>query len=87
MNIVEKYYMKKASMGLSDEFYEAIEEKDIQILRKAQMYLFIAPTMTIGVVYLLNRLRYEVLMSQHFFYMIKKYQDRMQSRYQRRDSP
>lgn len=35
MNIVEKYYMKKASMGLNDEFYDAIELRDIELLRKA----------------------------------------------------
>jgi hypothetical protein len=56
-------------------------------LRKAQAYLFIAPTMTMGLVYLLNKLRYELLMSQHFFYMIKKYQEKMQSKYQRKKGP
>lgn len=63
MNIVEKYYMRKASLGMSDEFYKEIESKDLEILKKAQLYLFIAPTMTVGVVYLLNKLRYELLMS------------------------
>ena len=29
MNIVEKYYMKKASIGMNDEFYEGIEQRDI----------------------------------------------------------
>lgn len=77
MNIVEKYYMKKASVGMSDEFYKEIEYRDIEIMRRAQLYLFIAPTMTLGIVYILNKLRYELLMSQHFFYMIKRYQDKM----------
>jgi hypothetical protein len=42
--------------------------------------------MTVAIIYLLNKLRYELLMSQHFFYMIKKYQEKMQSRYQRKDA-
>jgi hypothetical protein len=81
MNIVEKYYMRKASMGMSDEFYKEIEQRDIEIMRKAQIYLFVAPTLTVGVVYLLNKMRYEMLMSQHFFHIIKTYQDKMQSKY------
>ena len=84
MNIVEKYYIKKASVGQSDEFYTQIENRDLAILKKAQAYIFIAPTVTIGFVWLLNKLRYELLMSQHFFYMIKKYQDKMQSKYSRK---
>ena len=53
-------------------------------MRKAEIYLFIAPTVTIGVIYLLNKLRYEILMSQHFLYYIKRYQDRMQEKYKRK---
>lgn len=84
MNIVEKYYMRKASMGNNDEYYIAIEDADIQILRKAQMYLLISPTVTVGIVYLLNRLRYEIFISQHFYHIIKRYQDAMASTYKRR---
>jgi hypothetical protein len=73
MNIVEKYYIKKASVGMSDEFYNEIDQRDIEILRRAERYLFIAPAVTIGFVFLLNRLRYELLMSQHFFHIIKQY--------------
>lgn len=73
MNIVEKYYMKKASMGMNDDFYQEIEQRDLQILRRAQIYIFIAPVMTMAFVHLLNKLRYELLMSQHFMFMIKKY--------------
>ena len=76
--------MKKASVGMSDEFYKEIEYRDIEIMRRAQLYLFIAPTMNLGIVYILNKLRYELLMSQHFFYMIKRYQDKMQSKYSRK---
>ena len=83
MNIVEKYYMRKASMGSNDMYYDAIETADIEILRRAQAYLLIAPTATIALVYVLNKLRYEVFMSQHFFYIIKRYQDKMQSKYKR----
>jgi hypothetical protein len=56
-------------------------------MRKAQLYLFVAPTMTMGLVFLLNKLRYELLMSQHFFFLIKKYQEKMQSKYQRKKGP
>ena len=87
MNIVEKYYIKKASVGMSDEFYKEIEPKDLEVLRRAERYLFIAPAATIGFVFLLNRLRYEVLMSQHFFHIIKQYQEKMQSKYQRKRDP
>ena len=76
--------MRKASMGSSDQFYQELEQSDIDIMRRAQMYLFVAPTFTVGFVFLLNRLRYELLMSQHFFYLIKKYQEKMQSKYQRK---
>jgi hypothetical protein len=61
-----------------------LDKSDIEIMRKAQVYLFVAPTLTMGFVFLLNRLRYELLMSQHFFYLIKKYQEKMQSKYQRK---
>jgi hypothetical protein len=71
MNIVEKYYIKKASVGMSDDYFKEIDEKDLQILRRAERYIFIAPAVTIGFVFLLNKLRYEVLMSQHFFHIIK----------------
>jgi len=40
-----------------------------------------------GFVFILNKLRYELLMSQHFFYLIKKYQEKMQSKYQRKKGP
>lgn len=56
-------------------------------MKRAQIYLFVAPTFTVGFVFLLNRLRYELLMSQHFFYLIKKYQEKMQSKYQRKKAP
>lgn len=84
MNIVEKYYMRKASMGSNDEFYQGLDYSDIAIMRRAETYLFVAPTVTIGFVFVLNKLRYELLMSQHFFYLIKKYQEKMQSKYQRK---
>jgi hypothetical protein len=87
MNIVEKYYMRKASMGQNDSFYTELEKGDIDILRRAQIYLFVAPTVTMGFVFVLNKLRYELLMSQHFFYLIKKYQDKMQQKYQRKRGP
>ena len=35
MNIVEKYYMRKASMGQNDSFYTELEKGDIDILRRA----------------------------------------------------
>ena len=87
MNIVEKYYIKKASMGMSDEYYQEIDHRDLEILRRAERYLFIAPAVTVGFVFLLNRLRYELLMSQHFFHIIKQYQEKMQSKYQRKRDP
>jgi hypothetical protein len=87
MNIVEKYYMRKASLGMNDEFYQEIEQRDIDIMRKAQVYLLVAPIGTMGVVYILNQLRYEVLMSSNFFYVIKKYQEKMHSKYQRKGAP
>lgn len=45
--------------------------------------MLISPAVTVGIVYLLNRLRYEILMSQHFFHVIKKYQDSMSNAYKR----
>ena len=87
MNIVDKYYMRKASMGQNDEFYQELEKRDIEIMKRAQVYLFVAPTLTMGFVFVLNKLRYELLMSQHFFYLIKKYQDKMQQKYQRKRGP
>ena len=56
-------------------------------MKRAQAYLFVAPALTVGFVFVLNRLRYELLMSQHFFYLIKKYQDKMQEKYQRKKGP
>ena len=75
--------MKKATMRQSDEFYEAIEPGDIQLLKKAQFYTLAAPVVTIGGMYLLNKLRADVMMSKHFLYIIKKYQGNFQDKYKR----
>jgi hypothetical protein len=60
-------------MKQSDEYYERIDKHDIDILRKAKAYLLVAPVLSVGFVYLLNKFRHEMLMSQHFFYVIKRY--------------
>lgn len=83
MNIIEKYYMRKASMSTSDTFYEQLEPSDIQLLKNAQMYLFIAPAFSVGIVHLLSKMRTEMFISKHFHFIIKKYQDRFQSKYRR----
>lgn len=73
MNIIEKYYMRKANMGSQDTFYDKLEPGDIQLLRNAQLYMFLAPVFAIGVVHLMRKLKSELLMSQHFYYIIKQY--------------
>jgi len=35
MNVIEKYYMRKANVNTDDYFYERLEESDIQLLRNA----------------------------------------------------
>ena len=79
MNIIEKYYMKKASMNIGDELHTYIEPNDIMLLKRAQIYVFVAPTVTLGFVYLLSKLRSDILMSQHFSYVIKNFQEKMKS--------
>jgi len=71
MNVIDKYYMRKASLGMSDEFYPELEARDMALLRRAQIYLVVAPTMTMAIIYVLRQLRYELLMSSHFFHIIK----------------
>ncbi len=76
MNIIEKYYMRKANMGHTDTYYEMLEHSDIQLLRNAELYMLLAPAFAVGIVHLMRKLKSEVLMSQHFYFIIKKYQDR-----------
>eukprot|EP00347_Sterkiella_histriomuscorum_P023616 403333981 len=85
MNIIEKYYMRKANSFSTDDKYNSIEEGDIKLIRNAEFYMVAAPIATVGAVYLLNKLRSEMLMSQHFFYAIKRYQDNFQSKYRRQN--
>ena len=35
MNIIERYYIKKASLGQADDFHKRIEDNDIFLMRKA----------------------------------------------------
>ncbi len=35
MNVIEKYYLKKATMGQKDDFYDRIDTHDIFLIRKA----------------------------------------------------
>lgn len=48
MNVVEGYYFNKLQNG-EDKFYDRIEEKDIEILRRAKVYMYSAPLFTVGV--------------------------------------
>lgn len=76
MNIIENYYIRKASMGQTDDLHNRIEEGDIDLLRKARFYMLFTPTVTLGVCYLGYRLKDQVLMSRHFYYIIKKMQEK-----------
>ena len=88
MNIVENYYIRKAQIHKSDDFYERIDEGDLELLRRAWLYLLIAPAGSIVVCYLLKELRHSLMMSQNFSYVIKRAQDRFKYKYkkQSRDS-
>ncbi|CDW88167.1 UNKNOWN [Stylonychia lemnae] len=83
MNIIERYYMKKASSYQTDTKYDRLEPSDIHHIKRAEFYLVAAPVATVSILYLINKLKNEVLMSQHFFYIIKSYQERFQSKYKR----
>jgi uncharacterized membrane protein len=83
MNIIEKYYMRKATSRQSDEFHTSIDQNDIALIKKAQLYMVVAPVVTIGGVYLMNLLRSEVMMSKNFIYMIRNYQERFKEKYKR----
>ena len=48
-----------------------------------RVYTLAAPVVTIGGMYLLNKLRADVMMSKHFLYIIKKYQGNFQDKYKR----
>ena len=76
MNIIENYYIRKASRGVQDDYHNRIEDGDLDLLRKSRFYLFLTPTLTFGVVYLGYQLKNQVLMSQHFYYIIKKMQEK-----------
>jgi hypothetical protein len=73
MNIIERYYIKKASSFQTDTKYERMEPSDIDHIKRAEFYLVAAPMATVSVLYLVNKLKTELLMSQHFFYIIKSY--------------
>ena len=72
MNIIEKYYIKKANLGQSDDYHTRIDSHDIDLLRKAQFYIFFAPACTLGVMYLGSKLKNEMLMTQHFYFYVKR---------------
>jgi len=63
MNVVDSYFATKANMGAADEFHEAISQKDIDLIRKAKLHLFLAPTITFAVCYGVSSLKNQVLMS------------------------
>jgi len=35
MNIIEKYYIRKASLHVKDDFHKRMEDHDIDLMRKA----------------------------------------------------
>jgi hypothetical protein len=51
MNIIEKYYIRKSSLGHKDDIHLRLEDHDIDLMRKAQFYLFFAPAATFGLIY------------------------------------
>jgi len=51
MEAVSKYYAQKARIEANDEYLERINEKDIDIMRKALGYVVIAPFVSVGVLY------------------------------------
>jgi len=63
--------MKKANSFSIDEKHNYIEGNDITLLRQAQVYMVVAPAATVAVIYLVNKLRRDVFMSNHFYYSIK----------------
>lgn len=81
MNIVESYYIRKSRLNHNDDYHSRIEQCDIELLRKAQIYMLLAPAFTLGLLYLAKELRQQVMMSQHFFFVIKKMQERFQAKY------
>lgn len=57
MNIIEKYYIRKAHLNQSDDYYSEIDQGDIELMKRAKLYLFIVPIMTFGACYLAKELR------------------------------
>lgn len=84
MDFVEKYYMKKANMATSDVYYQALEQRDIEVIKRCYQWVFIAPTLTIGFIYLLKQLRFEILIGKHFFYYIQQHGEKMKAQYARK---
>ncbi len=76
MNIIEKYYIRKAHLNQKDEFYGEIEKGDIELMKRAKLYLFIVPIVTFSACYIGKELRTQMFMSQHFYYVIKRAQER-----------
>lgn len=73
MNIVEKYYIRKAVSAASDEKHLHIEHRDISLIKRAELYLLVAPVGTIGLIYLINKIRKETVMSSHFYYSMRTF--------------
>lgn len=52
MNVIEKYYLRKATRGVKDDYHTRIDEGDLDILRKSKFYMVLAPCVTFGAVYM-----------------------------------
>jgi hypothetical protein len=57
MNIIEKYYIRKAHLNTKDDYYGEIDKGDIELMKRAKLYLFIVPAITFSAFYLAKELR------------------------------
>ena len=51
MEAVSKYYAQKARIEANDEYHERINEKDLDVMRKAFGYVVVTPFVSLGVLY------------------------------------
>ena len=51
MDIITRYYLRKAKPEISDEYHERLALEDMNELTKASVYMIMAPTLTFALLY------------------------------------
>ena len=79
MDIITRYYLRKAKLDVSDEYHEQISLLDVNELQKATVYMLLAPTISFAIMYGYNAFRQGGGSSSHFQYVLDRARNRFDS--------